>query len=60
VTDFPWNPDDPLARVPTFVNGNRAESLRAQAALLDYWGMGPGRSLAKLHRRYEGQHTECK
>lgn len=42
---FSWNPEAPLARCP-------GETARASAALQDYIGMGPGRSLPKLFRRY--------
>jgi hypothetical protein len=44
-TDFLWNPEAPLARCP-------GETARASAALQDYIGMGPGRSLPLLWKRY--------
>ena len=40
-----WNKEDPLAKC-------RGESRKANDALRDYWLMGKGRSLSKLHRLY--------
>jgi len=57
---FPWNRDDPLARVTRNGNGEDGmsgpgESRRSNIALNDYYAMGPGRSLRALHERYIGQ-----
>lgn len=41
-----WNRDDPLARV-------KGETTKANSALRDYALMGAGRSLRKLHERYQ-------
>lgn len=52
--DFKWDPDDPLLRVERESwQGKRAgESLNEYRALLDYYGMGPGRTIEKLHQKY--------
>ena len=45
---FEWDPGQPLKR-------GKGESARANAALVDYALMGPGRSLRRLHTRYSKQ-----
>ena len=52
---FDW--DDPLGRIPGRASG-RVESRRANAALRDYYNMGPGRSLRKLLERYRHQAAD--
>jgi len=54
VTDFPWNPDDPLARVPKSTD-RAGETTKAHQSLIHYWELGPGRSLAKLVVGYQSQ-----
>lgn len=43
--DFTWNDERPLDRAP-------GETKKANAALWDYYNMGPGRSLIKLRDQY--------
>lgn len=45
---FPYDPDDPLKRIPTKTGEYQGESVAANAALVRYAHMGTRRSLAKL------------
>jgi len=53
MTDFTWDKDNPLARNP-------GETRKANDALLDYWAMGSGRSLAKVDKKYTDATPETR
>lgn len=53
-----WDPESPLDRITIKAKRkdgttyDKKESLKSNQALVDYWMMGPGRSLRKLHQKY--------
>ena len=51
--EFEWDADNPLARA-------KGETRKANDALGDYFGMGIGRSLAKLRQKYSGSGVKTR
>lgn len=45
MAEFAWQPDNPLGRALN-------ETRKAHTGLRDYWAIGPGRSIRKLHQMY--------
>lgn len=55
---FPFDPSDPLERIPTKSGVYQGESTAANQALRDYCALGPRRSVALLLERYDRIHAD--